>query len=100
MTRVSIIPDRYTRATFQPSQYPGLKALPSPEAIIEICADGLVLDLPGVVLDGEGNGGVAVWVHDCSDVTIANGIVIGFHWGIRAENVNNHTAKHLSLIHI
>ncbi len=89
MNYVSVVPDHYTRATFKPSQYPELKAPPAPGAIIEVCADGLVLDLSGVVLDGEGNGGVAVWVHDCSDVTIANGIVIGFHWGIRAENVNN-----------
>ncbi len=93
MKHVSVIPDRYTRATFQPSQYPGLKAPPAPGAIIEVCSDGLVLDLSGVVLDGEGNGGVAVWVHDCSDVTIANGVVIGFHWGIRAENVGNLTVR-------
>ena len=93
MKYVSVIPDRYTRATFKPSDYPGLNALPAPEAIIEVWTDGLVLDLSGVVLDGEGNGGVAVWVHDCSDVTIANGIVFGFHYGIRAENVSNLTVR-------
>ena len=42
-----------------------------------------------MVLDGEGAGGVGVWVHDCADVTIVNGMVIGFHYGIRAENVGN-----------
>ena len=93
MNYVSVIPDRYTRATFNPSEYPGLKATPAPGAIIEVCSDGLVLDLSGAVLDGEGNGGVAVWVHDCSDVTIANGVVIRFHWGIRAENVGNLTLR-------
>jgi len=47
------------------------------------------LNLSGVVLDGERNGGVGIWVHDCRDVTIANGIVIGFHYGIHADNVRN-----------
>ena len=89
MTYVSIIPDRYTRHTFKPSQYRGLGAASSPESVIEVCTDGLVLDLSGMVLDGEGAGGVGIWVHDCKDVTIVNGVIIGFHYGIRAENVSN-----------
>ncbi len=89
MNHVTVIPDRYTRHTFKPSEYPGLLAASSPRAVIEICNDGLVLDLSGVVLDGEGTGGVGIWVHDCSDVTIANGVVIGFHYGIHADNVRN-----------
>ena len=89
MAYVSVIPDRYTRETFQPAQYRGLRPVSLPGAVIEVCADGLMVDLSGVVLDGEGAGGVGIWVHDCDDVTIANGIVIGFHYGIRAENVGN-----------
>ena len=89
MTRVSIVPDRYTRDTFKLSQYPGLEAPASSGAVIEVCTDGVQLDLSGVVLDGERNGGVGIWVHDCRDVTIANGIMIGFHYGICAENVSN-----------
>ena len=89
MTRVSVVPDRYTRDTFKPSRYPGLEAPASSGAVIEIRTDGVTLDLSGVVLDGERNGGVGIWVHDCRDVTIANGVVIGFHYGIRAENVSS-----------
>ncbi len=89
MTRISVVPDRYTRDTFKPSRYPGLEAPASSGAVIEIRTDGVTLDLSGVVVDGERHGGVGIWVHDCRDVTIANGILIGFHYGIRAENVRN-----------
>ena len=89
MTSVRLIPDRYTGATFDPSRYPGLQAPASPGTLIEIRTDNVWLDLSGVVLDGERRGGVGVWVHDCNDVTIVNGVVIGFHYGIRAENVSN-----------
>ena len=89
MTHVSVIPDRYTKGTFPPSQYQGLQAPSSPGTVIEICADGVVLDLSGVVLDGEAAGGIGIWVHDCNDVTIINGVVIGFHFGIYADNVTN-----------
>ena len=89
MTCVRLVPGRYTRDTFEPSHHPGLAA-PAPNGtVIEICTDGVTLDLSGVVLDGERNGGVGIWVHDCRDVTISNGIVIGFHYGMRAENVSN-----------
>lgn len=91
MTRVRVAPDRYTGDTFQPSRYPRLQAPAAPGTIIAICADGLALDLAGVVLDGEGKGGIGIWVHDCQDVTIANGTVIRCHYGIRAENVSNLT---------
>ena len=93
MIDVRVTPDRYTRDTFAPSQYPGLEAQPAPGAVIEIRTDGVALDLSGVVLDGERNGGVGIWVHDCQDVTIANGIVIGFHYGIHADNVSNLTIR-------
>ena len=93
MTYVNVIPDRYTRTTFDSSRYSGLRSTPSPGAVIEVCTDGLVLDLSGVVLDGEGAGGVGVWIHDCKDVTIANGTVVGFHYGIHAETVSNLTIR-------
>ena len=86
-------PDRYTRDTFVPSQYSGLRAQASSGAVIEIRTDGVELDLSGVVLDGERKGGVGIWVHDCQDVTIVNGTVIGFHYGIHADNVNNLTIR-------
>ncbi len=89
MTYVSVTPDRYTRRTFEPSQYTGLQSASSSGTVIEVCTDGLVLDLSGVVLDGEGSGGVGIWVHDCNDVTIVSGMVIGFHFGIHAENVSD-----------
>ena len=93
MTQVSVIPDRYTRDTFDSSRYRGLQATPGPGACIEVCTDGLVVDLSGVVLDGEGAGGVGVWVHDCRDVTILNGTVVGFHYGIHADNVSSLTIR-------
>ena len=89
MIDVRVTPDRYTRGTFVPSQYAGIEAQPAPGAVIEIRTDGVALDLSGVALDGERSGGVGIWVHDCEDVTIANGIVIGFHYGIHADNVRN-----------
>ena len=93
MTYVRVTPDHYTRATFALSRYPGIEAATSPGTVIEIRTDGMTLDLSGVVLDGERKGGVGIWVHDCYDVTILGGIVIRFHFGIRAENVTNLTIR-------
>ena len=89
MTYVSVTPGRYTRGTFDPSRYQGLQEAPPQGTVIEIREDGLVLDLSGVTLDGEGTGGVGIRVHDCDDVTIVNGVLIGFHYGIHADNVSN-----------
>ena len=93
MTDVRVPPDRYTGETFEPSRYVGLRAPAAPGVVIEVCTDGVALDLAGVVLDGEGAGGVGIWVHDCKDVAIANGVLMGFHYGIRAENVSNLTIR-------
>ena len=93
MIRVQVIPDRYTANTFDAARYLGLQSPSAPGVVIEVCADGVALDLSGVVLDGEGDGGVGVWVHDCRDVTILNGTVIRFHHGIHAENVSNLTIR-------
>ena len=89
MTLIRVVPDRYTRDTFDPARYPGLHAPARSGAVIEICTNGVTVDLSGVALDGEGADGVGIWVHDCNDVTIANGVVMRFHYGIRAENVRN-----------
>ena len=89
MIDIRVTPDRYTERTFAPSQYPGLEAQSAPGAVIEIRTDGVALDLSGVVLDGERNGGVGIWVHDCKDVSIVSGTVIGFHYGIHADHVSN-----------
>ncbi len=94
MIDVRVTPGRYTSDTFEPSQYPGLEAQPPPGTAIEISTNGVSLDLSGVVLDGERNGGgVGIWVHDCKDVTIVNGMVIGFHYGIHADKVSNLTIR-------
>ena len=93
MIAVYVIPDRYTRDTFDLSTYEGLEQPSRGNAIVEICTDGVALDLAGAVLDGEGAGGVGIWVHDCKDVVIAHGIVMGFHHGIRADNVSNLTIR-------
>ena len=93
MTHVRVAPDRYTRGAFNRCLYPGIEASASCERVIEIRTDGVTLDLSGAVLDGEWNGGVGIWVHDCKDVTIVNGIVIRFHYGIRADNVTNLTIR-------
>ena len=89
MSYVNVTPDQYTKRTFNPSLYRGLQAAPSQGTVIEVCTDGVTLDLSGVVLDGRETGGVGIWAHDCKNVSIINGVIIGFHYGIRAENVAN-----------
>ena len=89
ITHVTVTPNHYTRATFDPSQYPATPTRAPADTVIEIRQDGLVLDLSGVTLDGEGAGGVGIRVHDCDDVTIENGVITGFHYGIQAHNVSN-----------
>ena len=54
---------------------------------IEVTSDGIELDLGGAVLDGESFKGFGVFVHDCEGVTIRNGTIKGFYYGIRAQNV-------------
>ena len=55
---------------------------------MSVSTSGVCLDLSGVFLDGEGAGGVGISVRDCEDVTIQNGVIKGFHYGIHAENVD------------
>ena len=61
--------------------------------LIEISTDGVELDLAGAVLDGEDFRGYGVYVHDCEGVVIRNGLIKGFHYGIRAERVKNLTVS-------
>ena len=55
MAYVNVIPDRYTKETFDPSRYEGLEPVSSRGAVIEVRTNGVTLDLSGVVLDGEGD---------------------------------------------
>ena len=89
MGPVFVTPGRYTRPTFDALHFVGLAPSSSDDCIIDISVDGLVLELSGVVLDGEGSGRVGIRVHDCENVTIANGVIKGFHYGIHASNVTN-----------
>ena len=61
--------------------------------LIEISTDGVELDLAGAVLDGGDFRGYGVYVHDCEGVVIRNGLIKGFHYGIRAERVKNITVS-------
>ena len=88
---VNIAPGRYTKGTLDPSHYPGLRGASLQDSFIDISTDGLVLDLSGAVLDGEGTAAVGISVHDCRNVTIRYGAVVGFHYGIHATNVTSLT---------
>jgi parallel beta-helix repeat protein len=79
-TSTALTPDHYTRS-------------PEGGSLIEISDDGVELDLGGAVLDGEDFAGFGVYVHDCKSVTIKNGVIKGFHYGIRAENVGKLTIR-------
>ena len=89
METVFVTPGRYTRHSFDASQFSGLAPRPTHDCIIDVSIDDFVLDLSGVVLDGEGTGGIGISIHDCENVAIANGVVKGFHYGIHASNVTN-----------
>ena len=86
---VSVTPGRYTRRDFNYSQFGGITSSQSQDCVVDVSTDGLVLDLSGVVLDGEDLGGVGISVHDCANVTITNGVIRGFHYGIHAANVTS-----------
>ena len=89
METVFVTPGRYTRHSFDASQFSGLAPRPTHDCIIDVSIDDFVLDLSGVVLDGEGTGGIGISIHDCENVAIGNGVVRGFHYGIHASNVTN-----------
>ena len=87
MQTISIPPGLYTRQTFDPAQYAALDQSRIGGAVMGVSTSRIVLDLSGVFLDGEGAGGIGISVRDCEDVTVQNGVIRGFHYGIRAENV-------------
>ncbi len=87
MQTISIPPGQYTRQTFDTALLNGLDQSRTNGAVIGVSTNGICLDLSGVVLDGEGAGGVGISVRDCEDVTVQNGVIKGFHYGIHAENV-------------
>ncbi|MDP6714820.1 MAG: hypothetical protein QF368_09370, partial [SAR202 cluster bacterium] len=72
----TLTPDRHTRARDGNSDSP----------IIEIAADGVVLDMAGAVLDGEDFLSVGILVRGRSEVTIRNGMIRGCYQGIRVED--------------
>ena len=71
-----LTPGRYTRAGNHSPELP----------IIEVEADGVVLDMAGAGLDGEDFSGVGILVRGRSDVTIRNGMIRGFYQGLQIEN--------------
>ncbi len=63
MMSVCLWPGYYTKSNFEASDYIGLNQFP---------AEGCLVDMCGAVLDGESDGGVGIYVHDCDGVTIKN----------------------------
>ena len=78
-----LTPGRYTRAGNHNPELP----------IIEVEADGVVLDMAGAVLDGEDFSGVGILVRGRSDVTIRNGMIRGFYQGLQIENCQRVTIE-------
>ena len=88
MPYFSLTPDRYTKDSIGSQDFQGLIKTSAEDCLMEVSTDGVQLDLGGAVLDGEGSLNSGVYVHDCQDVTIKNGMVKGFYFGIRAVNVD------------
>ena len=91
MTSVFLWPGYYNKGNFEASDYAGLNQFPAEGCLVEVSAAGTEVDMSGAVLDGEGDGGVGIYVHDCDDVIIRNGVIKGFHHGIRAVNASRLT---------
>ncbi len=85
-TSTTLVPARYSRPLDRADGSEG-------GSLIEVSDDGVVLDLAGAVLDGEDFTGLGVYVHDCESVTIKNGVIKGFYYGIRAEDVGKLTIR-------
>ena len=79
----TLTPNRHTRARNHRPDDP----------MIEITADGVVLDMAGTVLDGENFSGVGILVRGRSEVTIRNGMIRGFYQGIRIEDCRSVTIE-------
>ena len=90
---LALQPQRYTRSLARTWRQEGITEAAAGGALLEISTDGVRLDLAGAVLDGEDFQGWGIYVHDCTDVEIRNGVIKGFFYGIRAETVNNLTIE-------
>ena len=89
MQEIILNPDRYTGANPVLLERQAGDRPPAGSCLLEVSADGAMVNLNGSVLDGENTIKAGIYVHDCRDVTIKNGLVKGFFWGIRAVNVEN-----------
>ena len=89
MPEIILNPDRYTAANpVLPGRSSGHYP-PADSCLLEVSSDGVTVNLNGSVLDGENTINAGIYVHDCRDVKIKNGMVRGFYVGIRAVNVEN-----------
>ena len=93
MPDVSLTPGRYTKGGFESREYRRIVPSPAEDCLIEVSADGTTVDLNGSVLDGEKSVKAGIYVHDCEGVTIKQGTVRGFYYGIRAVNVSRLTIE-------
>jgi parallel beta-helix repeat protein len=90
---LALDPQHYTKDFVETLCRQGAFEAAAENCLIEISDDGVVLDLRGAVLDGEDFTGSGIHVHDCSGVTIKNGIIKGFYYGIRASDAADLTIE-------
>ena len=90
---LALDPQRYTKDFVETLWRQGAFEAAAEGCLIEVSADGVILDLRGAVLDGEDFSGFGIHVHDCAGVTIKNGIIKGFYYGIRASDAANLTIE-------
>ena len=93
MAHVSLTPDHYIRSNFQSQGCQGIVRSPVADCLIEVADTGTELDLNGSVLDGEDALNAGIYIHDCESVTIKNGVIKDFYYGIRAVNVGKLTIE-------
>ena len=84
---LALQPQRYTWSLARAWRQEGIGDPAVDGALLEISTDRVRLDLAGAVLDGEDFQGWGIYVHDCAEVEIRNGVIKGFFYGIRAERV-------------
>lgn len=86
-------PARYNRESMASWTPDATVTGPGADWFIEITQDGVELDLSGSILDGEAIAKWGVYVHDCRDVTVKDGTLKGFYYGIKADNVTGLTIE-------
>ena len=92
-TSTTLEPRVYTRELVQEWEKEGRVEASTEGCLVEICVSGVRLDLAGAVLDGQSFSGIGIHIHDCEDVIVRSGIVKGFYYGVRAENVDKLTVE-------